>query len=259
MIEGPAFTEAAYLSPFRTDELMPDITVNVMLTETITPEEKIRDCVGWVTVEDNHFLIDSKDHQIIAKTIYNAHDQIQVFFDKDHLECYGSTFLIRILRLPSLLLKRNEVFLHSSFIEKDGEAILFTAKCQTGKSTQAALWEKHRGAYIVNGDRALIRKENGVWLACGSPYCGTSKICHNRTLPIRAIVILSKAKENMVRRAGVSEAFSSMLEGCSFDTSCMSEVDTVTRIAVDLITSVPFYTLACTPDVQAVDELEKVL
>jgi hypothetical protein len=38
---------------------------------------------------------------------------------------------------------------HASFIEYDGSAILFTAPCGTGKSTQAALWKSIRGQKLL--------------------------------------------------------------------------------------------------------------
>ena len=75
--------------------------------------------------------------------------------------------------LAQMLLPQNAFFLHSSFISVDGKAVLFSAPCGTGKSTQAALWEKHRQAEIINGDKAGLLVENGVY-ACGVPFCGTS-------------------------------------------------------------------------------------
>lgn len=259
LIDGPAFEEAFYLSPFRTEELTPDITLTVSLTDSVTLPDGFAGGSGWVKVGNTRVLIDERDHFTVARADYDNRGHIDVSFDRSCIGLYGSRFLIRALRLPHRVLERGEVFLHSSFIEVNGEAILFTAECQVGKSTQAGLWEKYRGAFVVNGDRSLLRKENGRWYACGSPYCGTSKICHNLTYPIRAIVILSQARENTARRAGTKEAFIAMLSGCTYHASRSSEVNAVTEIAGDLIASVPFYTLACTPDQRAVEELEKKL
>ena len=67
--------------------------------------------------------------------------------------------------------------LHASYILYRGEAILFSAPSGTGKSTQAAFWKEHRGAEIINGDRVLVIKRDGVFYACGVYVSGTSGIC----------------------------------------------------------------------------------
>ena len=59
--------------------------------------------------------------------------------------------------LPQLLLPFSCVLLHASVIEYAGGAVLFSAPSGTGKSTQAALWARHRGAHIRNGDKAGVR------------------------------------------------------------------------------------------------------
>ena len=258
-IDAPVFREADYLAPFRTDRLIPELFVQVTMVDAIQTDVDMSDKSGWIESGSDRLLKDDRDHRVIVKATYADHDHIRVEIDRSRPECCGSHLLLKVLRLPHYVLRHHAAFLHASFIEHNGSAILFTAKSQTGKSTQAALWEKYRGAFVVNGDRTLLRKENGVWLACGSPYCGTSKICHDRTLPIRAVVILSQARVNTARRADIQTAFTALLSGCSFEPACEEEVKAVTDIAGDLITSVPFYTLACTPDERAVTELERVL
>ena len=54
-------------------------------------------------------------------------------------------------------------------------------------------------------------------MAHGSPYCGTSGICKNISAPIGAIVILSQADKNKIRRAKTIEAFITMMEGCTYE------------------------------------------
>lgn len=258
-VDMPDFHEAVNLTPFRTQKLIPDLILQGTMVDSIRTDADNGDKGGWVKDGDGLVLFDDRDHRPVVKTHNMKPGHIRVEIDKSRPESCSTYILLKILQLPHYMLSRNAVFLHASYIEYNGSAILFTAKSQTGKSTQAALWEQHRGAFVVNGDRALLRKENGVWMACGSPYCGTSKICHDRTLPIRAIVILSQAKTNTARRAATQAAFAALLSGCSFDPADADEVKVVTDIAGELIMSVPFYTLACMPDERAVAELEKIL
>ena len=97
-----------------------------------------------------------------------------------------------LLALERRLVRRDEMVLHCAYVEYEGEAILFSAPSETGKTTQADLWAKHRGSRTVNGDRALLGKTGGRWTAQGWPVCGTSEVCHNESIPIRAVVMLSQ-------------------------------------------------------------------
>lgn len=108
--------------------------------------------------------------------------------------------------------------LHSSFIDVGGEAVLFTAPSGTGKSTQAELWREHRGAVVVNGDRSVLRIVDSVPCASGLPYSGSSGICLNRTLPLRAIVYIEQAMENSVTRLHGFAAFRKVWEGVCVNT-----------------------------------------
>ncbi len=44
------------------------------------------------------------------------------------------------------LVQRGNMILHCAYVEYQGEAILFSAPSETGKTTQANLWEKYRGS-----------------------------------------------------------------------------------------------------------------
>ena len=83
-----------------------------------------------------------------------------------------------LFALERQMIRRDSMILHCAYIKYCGAAILFSAPSETGKSTQAGLWEKYRGSETVNGDRALLRKIDGRWTACGWPVCGSSEICH---------------------------------------------------------------------------------
>lgn len=72
-----------------------------------------------------------------------------------------------LLALERKMIYRDSLILHCAYVRYQGEAILFSAPSETGKTTQANLWEKYRGSQTINGDRALIRKEDGRWTAGG--------------------------------------------------------------------------------------------
>ena len=106
---------------------------------------------------------------------------------------YGSLFA-----LDRRMIEHGGLILHCAYIEYNGRGILFSAPSGVGKSTQASLWEKYRNSVTVNGDRALLRKKEGKWLACAWPVCGSSQICKRVDVPVHAIVMLCQGKKNSV-------------------------------------------------------------
>ena len=101
------------------------------------------------------------------------------------------------------LLRHGRLVLHSSSILVNGKVILFAAPSGTGKSTQAALWEKYRCAEVLNGDKNCVSfdENSGTAIAHGLPFCGTSGGLPT-IFPVRssAIVLLKQAPENKIRR-----------------------------------------------------------
>ena len=169
-----------------------------------------------------------------------------------------SQFLWPGVSLPQLLLYHNTLVFHASYIEHQGRGILFTAPSQTGKSTQASLWEKYRGARILNGDKAGVQPGE-MTTVHGMPFCGTSGICENVSLPLRCIVVLSQAKENTARRLGVREALPLLSPNVFADQLIAEEWQKTLMLLLDLVENVPIYSLACTPDVRAVEALEQAM
>lgn len=167
--------------------------------------------------------------------------------------------LLRALDVNHLLTCHRGILLHASFIEYQGRAILFTAPSGTGKSTQARLWCEHAGASLVNGDRAVVRILDGRAFACGIPMSGSSSVRRNVTLPLGAIVCLSQAPENRIRKLRGVRAFRCIWEGCTLNVWDRADVELATRTVTEVITQVPVYHLACTPDQGAVQLLKHTL
>ena len=158
-----------------------------------------------------------------------------------------------------MLAKRGGVVLHSSYVlTKQGEALLFSAPSGTGKSTQAELWRKFAGAKVINGDRALVKAQNGV-TANGIFFSGTSGICENVTAPIRAIVLLRQSFANELKKVSGKEAFMRLLPQCSYYPKEEENLKLVTGILAEIISAVPIYDFGCVPEKSAVTALNEVL
>ena len=165
-----------------------------------------------------------------------------------------TTLFINHLLLPFQILT-----VHASYICHNEQGILFTAPSGTGKSTQAELWRQHRGAEVINGDKAGVRVEEGRAMVYGVPFSGTSGICKNKTLPLRAIVVLSQAPVNRAVRLPASQAVAALYPNVFADQHVVEEQQMALSCVLDLVESVPVFSLACTADEGAVIALENAL
>lgn len=100
------------------------------------------------------------------------------------------------------------VLFHGSAIAVDGQAYLFTARSGTGKSTHARLWRELLGdrAIMVNDDKPLIRISDTGTIIYGTPWDGKHHLSNNIAVPLKAICILERAKENAIRPVTREEA-----------------------------------------------------
>lgn len=168
--------------------------------------------------------------------------------------------IMEAVDLFHLLLMEGGVVLHGSYILYHGMGIVFSAPSGTGKSTQAALWERFRGAEILNGDRCLLRMdEDGNPWVHGICYSGTSRICKNVSAPLHALVLLGQSPENRIRIAKGLEAFRFLMPQCAYRVWDKWDVTNVTKILSDVLSAVPVFLLECRPDESAVETLEKML
>ena len=160
-----------------------------------------------------------------------------------------------------LLLSRLDIFnLHSSFVRRpEGDAILFTAPSDTGKSTPADLGAKSAGADILTGARSRLRRVDGVWTAFGSPFAGSSNIFRNESAPVRALVVLRQAPENTIRRLPLAEAFRAIYSESVLPRWHTEAHQHIISLVTEIVSEVPVYLLACTPDERAVTLLKKTL
>lgn len=170
----------------------------------------------------------------------------------DHMRLWSTVYL------PQLLLPYRTLVFHAAYIGWQGRGILFTAPSGTGKSTQAELWRALRGSEVLNGDKAGVSLRESP-MAHSMPFSGTSGICRNVSLPLRAIVVLSQAPENTVRRLGPSAAVSALCANLFADQGVPEEWQAALGLLLDLAAAVPVYALACTPDERAVETLERAL
>lgn len=164
-------------------------------------------------------------------------------------------FLPSMLGLERLLIKKSAFVLHSSYIEKDGAGIVFTAPSGGGKSTQAELWRAYQDARILNGDKSIIGKdESGMWNVYGIPFSGSSEYCVNESNPLRAIVILQKSPVNMLYRVDL-DGFRTVFSQVTVNPWDVSFSEQIMDLVMAVCSEVPVYVYACTKEPEAAEKL----
>ena len=169
------------------------------------------------------------------------------------------TVFVAMLSLERHMIQKDAMILHSAYMCYHNTAVLFSAPSETGKSTQASLWEKYRGTRTINGDRSLLIREKGSWYAYGWPVCGSSEVCENEVYPIRAIVMLRQAKTNQVYPLTGFQAVREIMEQITINSWNTDFQIKVMDQLEQLIQEVPVYRLECDISEQAVECLEQRL
>ncbi|MBR3781417.1 MAG: hypothetical protein IKK63_09485 [Clostridia bacterium] len=184
---------------------------------------------------------------------------IDIIIDERYRDMLRADVIFTLVGIEEIAVGSNGCVLHSSFIEKDGGAILFTGPCDIGKSTQANLWREYADAVVVNGDKTFIFEKDGVFYASGLPFSGSSKDCLNRVLPLKAVISLEQAESNNAQRLVSDEAFFRLYKNC-YPVHCSREFTGMLFDFVNKLScSVPVYDYACLADESAVRYLERKL
>ena len=199
---------------------------------------------------------------------------------------FGVWILFNIAALPL-----GAVAFHSSVISYRGRGVLFLGESGTGKSTHTRLWREHiPGAELLNDDSPIVRivqtadadpicgavqnPANAPAAAAetpdasaattgapkpqamvfGAPWSGKTPCYRNVCQPIRAIVRLSQAPHNRIRRLRAIEAIGALLPSCppSFAHDETLE-DAVCATVSAVVAQVPVYHLECLPDAAAAE------
>ncbi len=253
-----------YLAPFRVDAVQEPYVFRFEMVDELLPPagECLANTGGMRVYNDGTRYIGSVSQSWesgYAQVIRNGREY-QVLLKRSQIPTrIGTNTVLNVLGAEHLVAQAGGFVFHSSYIQVDGKAILFTAPSETGKSTQADLWQRLRGASIHNGDRSAVRWQDGEAFACGIPFAGSSQICENVTLPLAAIVYLRQAPKTTIRRLRGAESFSRVWEGCSVNTWDRSDVDRVSETVMHVLSAVPVFELACTPDESAILALEGAL
>ncbi len=149
------------------------------------------------------------------------------------------------------MLKYDTWLMHGSAVAVGNEAFLFTAPSGTGKTTHTRLWlEQVAGAFVVNGDKPLLRMRNGICEACGTPWSGKEAMNRNVIVPLRAICFLKRGSENRIEEISFREAAPLLLQQ-SYRSADPLMMQKTMQLVKQLGNCVRFYRLYCNMEPEA--------
>lgn len=148
------------------------------------------------------------------------------------------------------LLSFNGSFLHASAVLLDGKAYLFSAASGTGKSTHTEKWCRLFGAQLLNDDKPVVRRENGCWIAYGTPWSGKHDLSIPAGVPLAAIACLRRGEENKIRRMTAYEALPYLLSQ-SLRYLTAEQMSAQLALLDKLMEEIPVWELICRNDDEA--------
>lgn len=145
---------------------------------------------------------------------------------------------------------KHTALFHSSVVSYEGKAYMFLGKSGTGKSTHSSLWLKYiEGTELVNDDNPVVRflDDGSIWVY-GSPWSGKTPCYRNVSYPLGAIVMLSQAPQNVIRRLRPLEAYAALvasISGKRWDSRLAEGLHETENL---LVTHASIWHLDCLPD-----------
>jgi len=166
--------------------------------------------------------------------------------------------IIRVTTSFSALLTGG-VLLHSSAVAAPQGGVVFCGVSGSGKSTTAALSRELPGHTTLTDEMALLEPGPDGYTVYGTPFIGEAGISTNIAAPLRAVMVLTKAKANAIRKLSPAVASMELLKV----TLCFGQDADACRIAMDavlgLIAKVPVARLEFLPDVSVWRTIDEYL
>lgn len=192
----------------------------------------------------NHFVLnislDKKNRHAILYTSCSEMDLLEIKYSLRDIFIY-------------YLQQDGKLAVHSASIVYQGKAWLFSAQAGTGKSTHVDFWRQlDCPMEDLNGDLTVcFRDEEANMWASSTPWCGTSGIYCNKTVPLGGIVFLTRGWQNRVRELSVSESVLRLAARAISPAWVREQVEQNLEIAEQIGKKVLFVELMCLPEVEA--------
>ncbi len=212
-----------------------------------------RQIADYLTTEKPDFIVDFGDDYVEREVEEEIRQSL------DFPPAY-SEYLAIYRYLCTKFLDYDGFLMHGSALAVDGKAYLFLAPSGTGKSTHARLWRETLGERVVmiNDDKPLIRKIDGVFYACGTPWSGKHDLDTNTAVPLKGLVLLKRGETDSIERAAPAAVLGLLFNQIYRPAKEADYLRTIDLVN-ELLESCPVWCLHCTPTQNAALTASKIL
>lgn len=155
--------------------------------------------------------------------------------------------------------QKHIIQIHSSLVEYKSKGIMFLGPSGIGKTTQAELWNKYLDALIINGDCVFVEDKGNEFIGWGTPWCGSSPYCENRSVPVLGLVVLKQGNENSIRKLDGFEKVSEVSNNIIYPMWLENGMDLCLDTLDHLLGNVPVYELTNKADKESVELVKQVI
>lgn len=155
-------------------------------------------------------------------------------------------------KIAELAASYDTLFMHAAVLSVDGMGIAFVAPSGTGKTTHVLNWLNVLGdrASIVNGDKPLLRRSNGVFYAYPTPWCGKEGFAGKTEVPLKAIAFITRSLNNETIKLPKNAVLARLLSAIYISRDKKTAEHTLALVEM-LIESYDFYEIQCDASVES--------
>lgn len=147
-------------------------------------------------------------------------------------------------KLTEKFLDYDILLMHGVVLDCSGSGIMITAPSGVGKTTRANIWTScipH--TYVVNGDKPFLGIGECV-TAYGTPWNGRENMGRNVSVPLRAILLLSRSTKNQITRVRPGEVLPLLMRQVFLSDNGIVQMK-ILSLLNKLCRSVPVYRMEC--------------
>lgn len=142
--------------------------------------------------------------------------------------------------------------MHGAAMAADGKGFLFTAPSGTGKTTHIRMWMEQfpDAVTCINGDKPIVRKINGQYCFCGTPWRGKERYGVPMIVPAEGICLLERAETNCISKVEPRDIFAALTKQVYFQTDPQL-LGMFLTLFDEFLSTVPAYRMGCNMDPSA--------